>query len=152
MLTNVNKRVLWQYIIAGTKGHFEGHTHPQQLKNYTRLFGGLSVIRLTRWCGVQGLLWGARGPFLPTAAMVVAVVMPVVFVLRRLKSAIKTLKLLVCKHTSLFFTIHCKTYYNSRNTNCSVAGAQTSLVQWNPGISGITGKLIPSPRRLGCHV
>jgi hypothetical protein len=41
-------------------------------------------------------MWGARGPFPPAAAMVVVVVMPVVFVLRLLKNAIKTLKLVVC--------------------------------------------------------
>ncbi len=29
--------------------------------------------------GAQGLMLGARGPFLPAAAMVVTVVMPVVF-------------------------------------------------------------------------
>jgi hypothetical protein len=101
---------------------------------------------------VQGLVWGDRGPFLPVVAMVVAVVMPVVFVLRLLKSAIKTLKLVVRKQTFLFFTIYCKTYNNSRNTNCSMAGAQTSLVQWNPGISGITGKLIMSPRQSHHHI
>jgi hypothetical protein len=40
-------------------------------------------------------MWGARGPFPPAAAMVVAVVTPVVFGLRLLKNAIKTLKLVV---------------------------------------------------------
>ncbi len=29
--------------------------------------------------GAQGLMWGAKGPFLPAVAMVVGVVMPVVF-------------------------------------------------------------------------
>ncbi len=38
-------------------------------------------------------MWGARGPFLPVAAMVVAVVTPVVFVLQLLKKEIKLLKL-----------------------------------------------------------
>jgi hypothetical protein len=42
-------------------------------------------------------MWGARGPFPLAAAMVVAVVMPVVFVIRLLKNAIKTLKLVVFK-------------------------------------------------------
>jgi hypothetical protein len=32
-----------------------------------------------RRCRAQGLKWGARGPFPPAAAMVVAVVMPIVF-------------------------------------------------------------------------
>ena len=38
-------------------------------------------------------MWGARGPFPPAAAMVVAVVTPVVFVLKLPKKEIKTLKL-----------------------------------------------------------
>jgi hypothetical protein len=109
-------------------------------KNYTCLLGGLSAIHSMHRHEAQGLMWGARGPFPPAMTMVVAVVMPDVFVLRLLKSAIKTLKLVICRHTYLFFTIHCKTYYNSRNAYCSVARAQTSLVQWNPGISGIAGK------------
>ncbi len=44
-------------------------------------------------------MWGARGPFPPAAAMVVAVVTPVVFCAKTteiLKNAIKTLKLVVC--------------------------------------------------------
>jgi hypothetical protein len=50
-------------------------------------------------------MWGARGPLPPAAAMVAAVVTPVVFVLRLLKSAKKTLKLVICKQTYQFFTI-----------------------------------------------
>jgi hypothetical protein len=45
---------------------------------------------------VHSLMWGTGGQFLPAAAMVVAVVTPVVFVLRLLKNAIKTLKLVAC--------------------------------------------------------
>jgi hypothetical protein len=48
-------------------------------QNYIRKLGGLSPIHLMRWCEAQGLMWGARGPFPPAAAMVVAVVTPVVF-------------------------------------------------------------------------
>jgi hypothetical protein len=48
-------------------------------------------------------MWGARGPFPPAAAMVVAVVTPVVFFLRLPKSAIKTLKLFVGNRTFQFF-------------------------------------------------
>jgi hypothetical protein len=70
---------LWQFIIARTKEHFEGHKHPQPPKNYIRKLGGLSPIHSTRQRGVQGLMWGSRGPFPPAAAMVVAVVTPVVF-------------------------------------------------------------------------
>jgi hypothetical protein len=39
-------------------------------KNYIRLLGGLSLIHSTHWCGVQGLMWGTRGPSQPVAAMV----------------------------------------------------------------------------------
>jgi hypothetical protein len=38
-------------------------------------------------------MWGARGPFPPAAAMVVAVVMHLCFVLRLLKKEIKALNL-----------------------------------------------------------
>ncbi len=54
------------------------------------------------WCGAQGLIWDARGPLLPAKAMVVAVVTPVGFVLRLMKNAIKTLKIVVCKEKFLF--------------------------------------------------
>jgi hypothetical protein len=101
-------------------------------KKYTCLLEGLSAIHSTHWHGAQGLMWGTRGPFLPAVAIVVAVVLPFVFVLRLLKSAIKTLKLVACKQTFIIFIMYCKTYYNSPNTNCSVAGVQTSLVQLNP--------------------
>jgi hypothetical protein len=39
-------------------------------KNYNCLLGGLSPIHLMRHRGEQGLMWGARGSFLPAAAMV----------------------------------------------------------------------------------
>jgi hypothetical protein len=74
-------------------------------KNYPRLLGGLSTIYLMRRHGEQRHMWSARRQFLPAAAMVVAVVTPVVFVIWLLKSAIKTLKLVVCKKIYLFFTI-----------------------------------------------
>ena len=38
-------------------------------------------------------MWGARGPFLPAAAMVVVVVMPVVFCAKATEKRNKTLKL-----------------------------------------------------------
>jgi hypothetical protein len=41
--------------------------------------GRLSSIYSKHWRGAQGLMWGARGPFPLAAAMVVAVVTPVVF-------------------------------------------------------------------------
>jgi hypothetical protein len=39
-------------------------------KKYTRLLRGLLPIHSTHRRGVQGLMWGTRGPFLPAAAMV----------------------------------------------------------------------------------
>jgi hypothetical protein len=39
-------------------------------KSYILLLGGLSPIHSMRWRGAKGLMWGARGPFLPAAAMV----------------------------------------------------------------------------------
>jgi hypothetical protein len=39
-------------------------------KKYLRLLGGLSPIHSTCRRGAQGLMWGARGPFPPVAAMV----------------------------------------------------------------------------------
>ncbi len=48
-------------------------------QNYIRKLRGLLPIHSTRQRGAQGLMWGARGPFPLVAAMVVAVVTPVVF-------------------------------------------------------------------------
>ncbi len=48
-------------------------------KEYIRKLGGLSPIHSMRRRRAQGLMWGAREPFLPAVAMVVAVVTPVVF-------------------------------------------------------------------------
>jgi hypothetical protein len=48
-------------------------------KEYIRKLGGLSPIHLMHRRGAQGLMWGARGLIPPAAAMVVAVVTPVVF-------------------------------------------------------------------------
>jgi hypothetical protein len=51
---------------------------PPPKKNICKL-GGLSPILLKHQRGAQDIMWGARGPFLPMAAIIVAVVMPVVF-------------------------------------------------------------------------
>jgi hypothetical protein len=74
-----NTPILWRFIISGTKERFEGHTHPQQPPKYIRKLGGLSPIHSKHQRRVQGLMWGAKGTYPPAAAMVVAVVMPVVF-------------------------------------------------------------------------
>jgi hypothetical protein len=46
---------------------------------YICKLGGLSPIHSICQREAQGLMWGTRGPFLPAAAMVVAVVTPIVF-------------------------------------------------------------------------
>jgi hypothetical protein len=62
--------------------------------------------------GVQGLMWGARGPFLLAAAMVVAVMMLILFCAK----ATEILKNAKNTKTSCFYTIilpitiYCKTY------------------------------------------
>jgi hypothetical protein len=39
-------------------------------QNYIRFLGELLTIQLMHWIGMQGLMWGTRGPFLLVAAMV----------------------------------------------------------------------------------
>jgi hypothetical protein len=107
-----NTPMLWQCIIVGTKESFEGHTHPQPPPKYIRKFGGLSPIHLMHQHGAQGLIWGARGPFLPAVAMVVAVVTPIVFCAKAneiLKNA-KNTKISCFYRMILSITIYCKTY------------------------------------------
>jgi len=63
--------MLWRCIIAGTKERFEGQTPPQHPQHYIRLLGGSSPINLKRQNEAQCLVWGVRGAFPPSAAMVV---------------------------------------------------------------------------------
>jgi hypothetical protein len=44
-------------------------------KNYMHLLGKSSLIEQRCQTGAQGSMWGARGPFLPAAAMVGVVVL-----------------------------------------------------------------------------
>jgi hypothetical protein len=62
---------------------------------YIRKLVGLSPIHLMHWRGAQGLMWGARGPFLPAAAMFVAIVMPVVFCAKATEILKNTKKIVV---------------------------------------------------------
>ncbi len=60
----------------------------------------------------QGLMWGARGPFLPAVAMVVAVVTHIVFCAKAteiLKKS-KNTKISILYCVILSITIYCKTY------------------------------------------
>jgi hypothetical protein len=73
-------------------------------------------------------MWGARGPFLLAAAMVVAVVTPVVFCAKATEKRNKNTKINWWLPKSLFITICCKTYCNSYISNSSVA--QARVVAW----------------------
>jgi hypothetical protein len=121
VLHNLQALMLWQFIIAGTKEHFEGHTHPRPPPKYICKLRRLSSIHLKHWRGAQGLILGARGPFLPAAAMVVVVVTPDVFCAMATEKNHRIIKISFLLAKSLFITIHCKTYCNSYIANCSVA-------------------------------
>ncbi len=97
-------------------------------QNYICKLGGLSPIHSTRQCRAQGLRWGARGPSPPVAAMVVAVVTPVVFCAKATEKRNKNTKISWWLPKSLFITICYKTYCNSYITNSSVARAR--VVAW----------------------
>ncbi len=97
-------------------------------KEYIRKLGGLSPIHSMRRHGVQGLMWGARGPFPPAAAMVVVVVTPVVFCAKATEKRNKNTKISWWLPKILFRTIYCKTYCNSCIANSSVARAR--VVAW----------------------
>jgi hypothetical protein len=73
-------------------------------------------------------MWSARGPFPPAAAMVVAVVTPVVFCAKATEKRNKNTKIIWWLPKSLFITICYITYCNSCITNSSVAQAQ--VVAW----------------------
>jgi hypothetical protein len=68
----ITLRLRW-CIISGTKERCEGHTPHQHPQNYTRLLGGSSPINLTRRNEAQCLVWGKRGAFPQSVAMVVMV-------------------------------------------------------------------------------
>jgi hypothetical protein len=74
--------------------------------------GGLSPIHLMSRGGAQGLMWGARGPIPPVAAMVMADVTPVLFCAKAteiLKNA-KNTKISCFSRIILSITVYCKTY------------------------------------------
>jgi hypothetical protein len=118
-------------------------------KEYILKLGGLLPIHSTCQRGAQGLMWGTRGPFPPAAAMVVAVVMPVVFCAKATEKRNKNIKISWWLTKSLFITIYCKTYCNSYIANSSVAEPELWHGQspnhygpMDPGILGIIGKLL----------
>ncbi len=68
-------------------------------------------------------MWGARGPFPPAVAMVVAVVTPVVFCAKATEKRNTNTKISWWLLKGLFITIYCKTYCNSYIANSSMARA-----------------------------
>jgi hypothetical protein len=73
-------------------------------------------------------MWGARGQFPLAAAMVVAVVTPVVFCAKDTEKRNKNTKINCLLARSLSIIINCKIYCNSYIAYCSVAQAQ--VVAW----------------------
>ncbi len=119
-------------------------------KKYIRKLGGLSPIHLMHQRGAPGLMWGARGPFPPAAAMVVAVVTPVVFYAKATEKRNKSTKISCLLPKSLFITIYCKTHFcNSYIATCSVVEPKlwhgrspNHFGLMDPGILGIARKLL----------
>ncbi len=97
-------------------------------KKYICKLRRLSSIYSKHWRGAHGLMWGTRGPFPPAAAMVVAVVTPVVFCAKATEKRNKSTKISWWLPKSLFITIYCKTYCCSYTANCSAARAR--VVAW----------------------
>jgi hypothetical protein len=91
---------------------------------YICKLGGLSPIHSRHRRGAQGLMWGAWGPFLPAAAMVVAVVTPVVFCAKATEKCNDITKTSFLLTIILSITLCCKTYCSSHTANCSVARAR----------------------------
>jgi hypothetical protein len=92
-------------------------------------------------------MWGARGAFPLAAAIVVAVVMPVVLCAKATENSNKNTKISCLLRKSLVITIYCKTYCSSYIANCSVVEPELwrgrSLNHFgptDPGILGIAGK------------
>jgi hypothetical protein len=76
-------------------------------KNIRKL-GGLSPIHSKHQHGAQGLVWGARTPFLKAVAMVVAVVTPVVFCAKATEKRNENTKTSLLLTIILLITICCK--------------------------------------------
>jgi hypothetical protein len=113
--------------------------------------GGLSPIHLMRWRGAHGFMWGARGPFLPAAAMVPAVVTPIVFCAKAteiLKNA-KNTKISCFYRIILSITIfvkHIKIHVSLiiawPNPELLGSPSPNHFCPMDPGILGIAGRLL----------
>ncbi len=82
-------------------------------------------------------MWGARGAFPPAAAMVVAVVTPVVLCAKATEKSNKNTKISCLSQKILVTTIYCKTYCNSYIANCSVVEPELWR-GWSPNHFGPT--------------
>jgi hypothetical protein len=94
-------------------------------------------------------MWGARGPFPPAAAMVVAVVMPVVFCNKANESFNENTKTSCLSSIFLCITIYCK--HIIIHVSLIVAWTEPELYggrslnhfgPMDPGILGIAGKVL----------
>ncbi len=145
-----NTPMLWRFIIAGTiERLLRAINTLNPPEEYIRKLGGLLPIHSTRRRGAQGLMWGARGPFPPAAAMVVAVVTPVVFCAKATEKRNKNTKISWWLPKSLCITIYVK--HIVIRTSLIVAWPEPEL--WHgrspnhygpmdPGILGIAGKFL----------
>jgi hypothetical protein len=88
-----NTPMLWQFIITGKKECFEGQPHPQPPQKIHPLAWGLLPIHSWHRRGAEGIMWGARKPFLLASAMAVAVVMPIVFCAKATEKCNKNTKI-----------------------------------------------------------
>jgi hypothetical protein len=91
---------------------------------------------------------GARGAFPPAAAMVVAVVTPVVLCAMATEKRNENTKTSCMLEKKIFVTIYCKTYCNSYIANCSMVEPELWFGRspdhfgpMDPGTLGIAGKL-----------
>jgi hypothetical protein len=94
-------------------------------------------------------MWGARGPFLPAAAMVVAVVMPVVFCAKATEKRNKTLnlaggyqKVYLKQYIVKHIVIHKSLIVAWPEPELWLGRSPNHYSPMNPGILGIAGKLL----------
>ncbi len=118
-------------------------------KNYIRKLGGLLPIHSMRRRRAQGLMWGARGQFPPAAAMIVAVVTPVVFCAKATEKRTKTLKLFGgCQKVYLLLyvirhiVIHISLIVAWPEPELWHGWSPNHYGSMDPGILGITRKLL----------
>jgi hypothetical protein len=135
------------------------HTLTPPPKKIHPLAWGVVTHLFVALAGVQGIMWGARGPFLLAAAMAYAVVMPVVFCAKATEKCNKNTIISCLLEIILFIIISYKTYCNSYTANCSMARALVvawlepePLLSMDPGILGIARKLLSLQEQLTDYI